>query len=110
MRCPEAGTSPEWGASLNGLAPDATMTTRAYTGRLARAAPTPYLKAWTEPGAADPALFPDQLRLVNEWRRGETRGMDRANHWAGQSAALATEKPAAQVVADMWREACELLA
>ncbi|UUN25272.1 nitronate monooxygenase family protein [Streptomyces sp. FIT100] len=110
LRCPEAGTSPEWSAALNGLAPDATMTTRAYTGRLARAAPTPYLKAWTEPGAANPAPFPDQLSLVNEWRQGQASGVDRAAHWAGQSAALAAERPAGQVVADMWREACELLA
>ncbi|MGW8952266.1 NAD(P)H-dependent flavin oxidoreductase [Streptomyces sp. NPDC055709] len=109
LRCPEAGTSPEWRASLNGLAPDATMTTRAYTGRLARAAPTAYLTAWSEPGAPVPAPFPDQARLVNQWRRGDTSGMDPASHWAGQSAALATEKPAGQVVTEMWREARELL-
>ncbi|WP_328724301.1 nitronate monooxygenase [Streptomyces sp. NBC_00259] len=105
LRCPEAGTSPEWRASLNGLAPDATTTTRAYTGRLARAAPTAYLKAWSEPGAPAPAPFPDQLRLVNQWRRGDTSGMAPASHGVGQSAALATDKPAGQVVTEIWREA-----
>lgn len=110
LPCPETGTSAEWTAALSGLAPDATMTTRAYTGRLARAVATPYLTAWSEPGAAGPAPFPDQLRLVDEWRQGGTSGVDRANHWAGQSAALATAKPAGQVVADLWHEASALLA
>jgi nitronate monooxygenase len=110
LRCPETGLSGEWSAVLRGLAPEATVTTRAYTGRLARAAPTPYLAAWTEPGAPRPALFPDQWRLVGQWRRGAPNGVDPANHWAGQSAALATAEPAGEVVARMWREASELLA
>jgi nitronate monooxygenase len=110
LRCPETRISTEWSAALKGLAPDATVTTRAYTGRLARAAPTPYLAAWTEPGAPPPAPFPDQLRLVGQWRRGGPNGVDPANHWAGQSAALATDEPAGEVVARMWREASDLLA
>jgi nitronate monooxygenase len=109
LRCPETGISRQWSAALEGLAPEATVTTRAYTGRLARAAPTPYLRAWTEPGAPRPAPFPDQLRLVGQWRRGKTNGLDKANHWAGQSAALATEEPAGEVITRMWRDACALL-
>ena len=108
LRCPETATSPAWAAALNGLAPDATVTTRAYTGRLARAAPTAYLKAWSEPDAPDPAPYPDQLQLVTEWRRG-TNGVDPANHWAGQSAALATDEPAGEVLTRMWREASTLV-
>jgi nitronate monooxygenase len=110
LRCPETKISKEWSAALDGLAPEATMTTRAYTGRLARAAPTPYLRAWTEPGAPRPAPFPDQLRLVGQWRRGTPDGLDQSNLWAGQSAALAAEEPAAAVVSRMWREASDLLA
>jgi nitronate monooxygenase len=110
LRCPETGTSKEWAASLDGLAPEATVATRAYSGRLARAAPTPYVRAWTEPGAPRPAPFPDQLRLVGQLRRGEPDGMDEVNHWAGQSAALATEEPAGEVVARMWRDASALIA
>jgi nitronate monooxygenase len=110
LRCPETGISAEWAASLDGLAPDATMTTRAYSGRLARAAPTTFLKAWNEPGAPRPAPFPCQLQLVSQWRRGIPDGLDRANHWAGQSAALSTEDPAGEVIARMWREASTLLA
>jgi nitronate monooxygenase len=32
------------------------------------------------------------------------------NNWAGQSAALATEEPAGEVVGRLWREASDLLA
>jgi nitronate monooxygenase len=45
------------------------------------------------------------LRLVTGSRNGNPRGLDRANHWAGQSAALATTDPAGEIVARMWRDA-----
>jgi nitronate monooxygenase len=112
LRCPETGISKGWATALDGLAPNATIATRAYTGRLARAASTPYLRAWTEPQAPRPAPFPDQSRLVTEWRQGAPGhpGVDRENWWAGQSAALATEDPAGEVVARMWRDARDMLA
>jgi nitronate monooxygenase len=110
LRSPEAGITREWSDALTGLAPDDTVTTRAYTGRLARAAPTSYLAAWTAPDAPRPAPYPDQLRLVTRSRNGNPRGLDGANHWAGQSAALATTDPAGEIVACMWRDAKALLA
>jgi hypothetical protein len=61
--------------------------------------------AWTAPDAPRPAPYPDQLRLVTRSRNGNPRGLDRANHWAGQSAALATTDPAGEIVARMWRDA-----
>jgi nitronate monooxygenase len=91
------------------LAPEATVPTRAYSGRLGRAAPTPFVTAWAAPGAPRTAPYPQQRQLVAQWRRGSPNGLDRVNHWAGQSAALATEEPAAEVIARMWREATELL-
>ena len=109
LRAPETAIAPEWAASLDGLAPEATVTTRAYTGRLARAAPTPYVTAWTAPDAPPPAPYPDQRALVARMRRGEPGGLDRANHWAGQSAALARAEPAGEVVTRMWAEARALL-
>ena len=110
LRCPETGISKDWAASLDGLAPEATVTTRAYSGRLGRAAPTPFVRAWAAPDAPPAAPYPAQRRLVTQWRRGEPNGLDRVNHWAGQSAALASEEPAGQVIARMWREAAALLA
>ncbi|MFD8923174.1 NAD(P)H-dependent flavin oxidoreductase [Streptomyces sp. NPDC055037] len=108
LRCPETATPPEWSAALTGLAPDATVTTRAYTGRRARAASTPYVEAWSRPGAPSPAPFPEQLELTAQWRRG-TNEVDPANHWAGQSAALATDEPAGDVLTRMWRDASNLI-
>jgi nitronate monooxygenase len=109
LRCPETGISKSWAASLDGLAPEATVPTRAYSGRLGRAAPTPFVTAWAAPGAPRTAPYPQQRQLVGQWRRGTPNGLDRVNHWAGQSAALATEEPAAAVLTRMWREATELL-
>jgi nitronate monooxygenase len=110
LRSPEADISPQWSAALEGLAPEDTVTTRAYTGRLARAAPSPYLAAWTTPEAPRPAPYPDQLSLVTRWRDGTPEGLEKANHWAGQSAALATTDPAGDIVTRMWRDAEALLA
>ena len=109
LRTPEAGIAPEWAAALDGLAPEATVPTRAYTGRLARAAPTPYVTAWAGPDAPRPAPYPHQRALVARWRRGGADGVDRVNHWAGQSAALASTDPAGAVVGRMWRDAREIL-
>jgi nitronate monooxygenase len=86
------------------------VTTRAYSGRLGRAAATPYLTAWQEPGAPPPAPYPIQRQLVGRWRRGTPEGPDPANNWAGQAAALATAGPAAGVIARMWHDARMLLA
>ena len=109
LRSPEAGIDRRWSAALDGLAPERTVTTRAYSGRLGRAAPTPYLLSWTEPGAPRPAPYPDQRRLVGQWRRGERPTLDAVNFWAGQGAGLATEDPAGAIVARMWRDARRLL-
>ncbi len=110
LRSPEAGIHPAWSAALADLAPEDTVTTRAYSGRLGRAAPTPYVTAWTTPHAPPPAPYPDQRRLVGRWRAGHPDGLDPVNAWAGQSAAMATADPAAEIVARMWRDADRLLA
>lgn len=109
LRSPEAGIDPGWAATLDGLAPERTITTRAYSGRLGRAAPTPYLRSWTEPDAPAPAPYPDQRRLVGRWRRGNAPGVDAVNRWAGQSAGLATTDSAATIVTRMWDDARTLL-
>jgi hypothetical protein len=48
------------------------------------------------------------LRRVG--RDGNPEGLEKANHWAGQSAALATTDPAGDIVTRMWRDAKALLA
>jgi len=110
LRTPEAGIDAGWSASLEGLRPEQTVPTRSYTGRLGRAAPTPYVKAWAAPDAPHAARYPTQRQLVARWRRGDSPGVDQTSHWAGQGAALATTAPAGEVVARMWDEARSLLA
>ncbi|GAA4552821.1 nitronate monooxygenase [Pseudonocardia xishanensis] len=110
LRTPEAAVAPGWAASLADLPPEGTVPTRAYSGRLGRAVATPYVTAWQEPDAPAPAPYPQHRALVGRWRRGTTEGLDAANHWAGQSAALARAEPAGEVVARIWAQARELLA
>jgi nitronate monooxygenase len=109
LRCPETAIHPAWAAALEGLAPEDTVTTRAYTGRLGRGVPTGYVSAWTAPDAPPPARYPAQRRLVARWRRGDPHGLDPANFWAGQSAGLARPAPAGEVVRTMWEQASTLV-
>lgn len=109
LRAPETGIDPAWAKDLDGLAPEATVMTRAYTGRLARGIPTPYVRAWAAPDAPRPAPYPQQRALVAARRRGEPGDIDPVNHWAGQSAALARDAPAGEIVTGMWADAQALL-
>ncbi|MER7302483.1 nitronate monooxygenase [Nocardioides sp. NPDC127514] len=114
LRSPETAIADAWAASLDGLAPEDTVATRAYSGRLGRAAPTGYVRSWEAPGAPSPAPYPHQRRLVARWRKGTPDpaaevALDRANHWAGQAAARAVAEPAADIVTRMWSEARSLL-
>ncbi|MEU0313041.1 nitronate monooxygenase [Nocardioides sp. NPDC006273] len=110
LRSPETGIADAWAASLDGLEPEDTVATRAYSGRLGRAAPTPYVRSWEAADAPSPAPYPHQRALVARWRKGTPDpgaevALDRANHWAGQAAARAVAEPAADVVTRMWSEA-----
>ncbi|MBC7278314.1 nitronate monooxygenase [Nocardioides sp.] len=110
LRSPETGIADAWAASLDGIEPEDTVATRAYSGRLGRAAPTPYVRSWEAPDAPSPAPYPHQRALVARWRKGTPDPsaevpLDRANHWAGQAAARAVAEPAADVVTRMWSEA-----
>ncbi|MEU7817450.1 nitronate monooxygenase [Pseudonocardia sp. NPDC049154] len=110
LRSPEAGIDEGWSACLDGLAPEQTVTTRAYSGRLGRAVQTRFVTAWAAPEAPLPAHYPEQRRLVGQWRRGAAVGVDRVNHWAGQSAALAAAAPAGEIIERMWSVTRGLLA
>ncbi|MGI5125518.1 NAD(P)H-dependent flavin oxidoreductase [Pseudonocardia sp. CA-107938] len=109
LRSPEAGIDERWSAALADLAPEGTVPTRAYSGRLGRAVRTPYVAAWEAPDAPPPAPYPHQRRLVAQWRAGTPRDVDRVNFWSGQSAALAKVAPAGEIVTTMWQDATALL-
>ncbi len=111
LRCPEAAIAPGWADALNDLDPEATLTTRAFSGRLGRSVATDYARAAAAPDAPVPAPYPVQRGLTTAMREAAVRANDvqRMQAWAGQGAALARPEPAADFVRRLWDEAQGLL-
>ncbi len=111
LRCPEAQTHAAWMAALTDLEPEATIPTRAFTGRLGRAVATDFAIAAGAPGAPPPAPYPVQRALTAPMKEAGASAGDyhRMQVWAGQSAAMARPVPAGELVAAIWRDAQGLL-
>ena len=111
LRCPEAATHKAWAQALANLEPEDTMTTRALTGRLARAVATDFVKAAASPEAPPPAPYPVQHGLTTPMKTAGAAANDphRMQLWAGQSAAMAKPIAAGALVREMWDEARRLL-
>ena len=106
MRCPEAGTSPAHRAALAAQTP--TRLTRAFTGRQARGIVNRFLR---EHSAGAPLAYPE-IHHVTAPLRAAARAADdpdAINLWAGQAHELASDAPAAEVVAALAAEASERL-
>jgi nitronate monooxygenase len=102
MRCPEAGTSAVQRAALASTRP--TGLTRAFSGRLARGIVN---RLQVEHSDAAPFAYPEIHHVTAPLRaQGRRAGdADLINLWAGEAHALAQERPAAEVVALLAREA-----
>jgi nitronate monooxygenase len=107
LRCPEAKLPPAWADAIGRSQPEQTILTRAFSGRTGRSVATGYALAATAPDAPSPAPYPVQRGLTQAMRdvAVKTNDIDRMQAWAGQSAGLASARPAAEVVGALWSEA-----
>jgi nitronate monooxygenase len=108
LLCPEAGTSPPYRAALRQARDDATVITRAFSGRPARGLANRFTR---EMSGAPLAPFPVQNALTREIRAAAARAGDAGllSLWAGQGASLARELPAGELVAQIVREKDKVL-
>jgi nitronate monooxygenase len=98
--CSEAGAAPAWRRALRELP---TIVTDAYTGRPARGARTIFVAELA--AGPRPAPFPVQGRLTGDFRSLDGYGW----YLGGQSARLARELPAAELVANLAEETAAAL-
>jgi len=112
LRCPEANLPRTWADALARSLPEHTLVTRAFSGRAARSLATAYARAATGADAPPPAPYPVQRGLTRAMRDAATKAgdLEGMQAWAGQSAALASSRPAAEVVRELWEGALTVLA
>jgi len=84
---------------------------RVFSGRAGRSLATDYVRAAMEPNAPAPAPYPVQRGLTAAMRAAATQNNDvqRMQAWAGQSAAMAQARPAAEIVKLCWEGAQAIL-
>ena len=111
LRCPEARLPTAWADAIGGILPEETVVTRAFSGRPGRSVATAFARAAAARGAPATAPYPVQagLTLPMRTRALVTNTLDGMAAWAGQSAARAQARPAADVARELWSGARALL-
>lgn len=111
LRCPETKLPPAWAKAIAEVWPEQTLVTRAFSGRPARSVATAYACAAVETAAPKPAPYPVQRGLTQAMREAAAKADDiaRMQAWAGQSARLASARPAAEVAGELWEGAKAIL-
>jgi nitronate monooxygenase len=106
LRAPEAGTS-EPHRRILAEADRPTGLTRAFSGRTARGIVNRFQSTHTEA----PSAYPEVHHLTSPLRAAARAADDpeAINLWAGQAYALAQERPAAELIADLWADAKQRL-
>jgi nitronate monooxygenase len=94
LPCPESGISHAYREALREARADATVLTRAVSGRPARA-----LKNRLTRELSGVLPYPAQLSLTGPLREADAGEREFQPMWSGQGAALAREAPAGEVVA-----------
>ena len=108
LRCPETALAPAWTDALPQAAPEDTVLTRAFSGRLARGIGNAATRLFE---TVAPAPYPLQRALTGPMRAAAAKEKDpsRMQLWAGQGAAMARAEPAGDLVRRLWTEAESLL-
>jgi nitronate monooxygenase len=110
LRCPEAAIHPAWAAAIGRAAPEDTVLTRAFSGRLARGIRNAVTEAFAGPDLR-PAPYPVQRAMMVPVRAAAEASGDasRMQSWAGQGAAMSRSEPADALTRRLWEDAQALL-
>jgi nitronate monooxygenase len=110
LRTPEAATHPAWSAAIARTAPEDTVLTRAFSGRLARGIRNQMTEAFAGPDLK-PVPYPVQRAIMAPVRAAAEQAGEagRMQAWSGQGAAMARDEAAGALTRRLWAEAEALL-
>ena len=106
LRSPEAAIAPAWADAIGTARPEDTITTRAYSGKTGRAIKNRFLGEIQKSHNPEPAPYPIQRSLTANMRALATaeNNIDMMQAWAGQSAGLARDEQAENIISSLWSD------
>ena len=106
LRSPEAAIAPAWADAIGTARPEDTITTRAYSGKTGRAIKNRFLGEIQKSHNPEPAPYPIQRGLTANMRALATaeNNIDMMQAWAGQSAGLARDEQAENIISSLWTD------